>query len=164
MKKHLLSSLFAMIFALCATNATAQVCPKGAVLLGGSIGLTSFSNDGDSDVVFSFAPAAGFFIIDDLAIGASLGITVTDGFSQFSVGPFARYYFLKALFAEAGLNFASTKFEGFDSDSSTNFGFGLGYSLFLNEGVAIEPGLAFNFGDGQTVIGLNIGVQAFLNR
>lgn len=164
MKKQTQFLLIFVAFMLAAVSVNAQTCPKGAIMLGGSAGVTSVSSDGESEVTFFLSPTAGFFVIDDLAIGANLGVAAGEGFSQFGLGPFARYYVLKGLFLQANLNFTSTKFDGFDSDSSTRFGGALGYSLFLNDGVALEPALAFDFGDGITIIGLTIGVQAFLKR
>ncbi len=164
MKKQALFSLLTAVFALLSLSANAQICPKGAIMLGGSAGVTSVSNDGDSNVSFFLSPTAGFFVADDLAVGANISVAASEGFSQFGIGPFARYYFLKGLFAQAGLDFTSTKFDGFDSDSSTRFNVGVGYSVFLNDGVALEPGLVFDFGEGITVIALTIGVQAFLHR
>jgi len=100
-----------------------------------------------------------------LAIGANIGVAAGEGFSQFGLGLFARYYVLKGLFLQANLNFTSTNLDGFDSAaSSTRFGGAFGYSLFLNDGVALEPAFAFDFGGGVTLIGLTIGIQAFLNR
>src|SRR5688500_465583 len=83
---------------------------QGEWMVGGSAGFQSQSYkdvDGSSTTIF-LNPNLGYFIADDLAIGLAVGFTsvsddVVDA-SYFSLGPFVRFYFADAIFAQAGVN------------------------------------------------------------
>lgn len=167
MKKlnQLTTILLVLAFAgLSNVKLSAQACPSGTWMIGGEIAFLSQSFDGESTSVFSAAPMAGYFIINNLAIGASVDLTTADGFSEFGIGPFVRYYVWSNLFAQAGLQYTSSKVDPFDAVNSTRFGGGVGYSFFVNSAVAIEPSVQVDFGDEITNIGIGIGIQAFLGR
>lgn len=144
-------------------RAEAQVS-RGTILAGGNAGLQIFSRDGNSDVVLQINPTLGFFVNDALAIGANLNLIFTDNLTQFGFGPLARYYFTPNVFGQAGFGFTSLKLGNFDADTSLYGNFGLGYSIFLNQNVALEPLLVFNFAEAQNVYGINLGFQVFLGR
>lgn len=83
----------------------------------------------------NLSPKVGFFLIDNLAVGAQVfgeirkragehGVN-----SQLLFGPFGRYYFHN-LFLEANIG-------SYDKDVFA--GLGLGYAFFVNNNVAIEP-------------------------
>jgi hypothetical protein len=150
---------------------SAQAVGKGAWMVGGSAGFTSTSyKDVDgSQTVISVAPNLGYFIADDLAIGLALNLTNTsplvgDSFTEFGLGPFVRFYFADAIFAQAGLNL------GLGDNEFTEFQVGVGYSWFLEDGVAVEPMLFYRShsvddpGVDSSIIGLSIGVQAFAHH
>lgn len=115
----------------------------------------------------------------DLAIGARFSLfTYSYGGSikyQFGIGPWARYYIVNSIFAQAGVDFGSAGLDLFSllaDDSSTTINMGVGYFWFLNNSVAIEPLIQysiFSAGDESFTgdynrFGFNIGVQAFIGR
>jgi hypothetical protein len=170
--KNLVKITLSLVCFLCLSQAlSAQAVNQGAWMVGGSAGFTSTSyKDVDgSQTVISVSPNLGYFIADDLAIGLSLGLTNTsplvgDSFTEFGLGPFVRFYFADAIFAQAGLNL------GLGDNEFTEFQVGLGYSWFVDNSVAIEPMLFYRShsvddpGVDSSIIGLSIGIQAFVDR
>ena|SRR5688572_15241484 len=169
--KNLMKITFTVAaFLIMSQMVSAQVVGQGAWMVGGSAGFQSFKfKDADeSTTIIDFSPNLGYFIADDLAIGLGLNVTSisSDGesFTDFGLGPFVRFYFADAIFAQAGVNL------GLGDSEFTEFQVGVGYSWFLNDGVAIEPMLFYNSHseDGDTfdasTFGLSIGVQAFANH
>ncbi len=160
---------------------SAQTVNKNAWMLGGTMGFNSIKTEGNdtSEIWFNLSPNVGYYITNDLAIGARFSLfTYSYGGSvnyQVGVGPWARYYFINSLFAQAGMDFGSAGFDffSFNADGgSTTIHIGIGYSWFLNNSVAIEPSLQYSIysadEDGlladYTRFGFNIGVQAFIGR
>jgi outer membrane protein len=143
---------------------------QGNILLGGTTGLSAnfmteksksggtTSTDG-KQTSFSLQPAAGYFVMDNLAVGAALDLSTSsfkpDGgggkrnLSQLLLSPFARYYFDK-FYGQASINFGSSK-EEFSSgnvtvtDKNGLSGWSLagGYAFFLNESVTFEPQIGY---------------------
>lgn len=128
------------------------------MMAGGEIEFTSTARQAGStndNASFTFAPSFGYFISDNLAVGASLnfnsqrwgtgaGKTVS---TSVGIGPFARYYKFTsnesfAIFGQAGLSFASSKTDpptGFVSrGSSIGFRLSPGVAYFFNEHWALE--------------------------
>lgn len=172
-----------VITLVCLSGAvSAQTVNSGAWMLGGTIGFNSIKTDGDdqSETYLNVSPSLGYFIINDLAIGARLSLTSYsydgDSNSEFGIGPWARYYIVNSsLFAQAGMDFGTAGFDFFSlltDEGSTTLNFGVGYSWFLNNAVAIEPMLQYSIYSGDedgfftdyNRFGFNISVQAFLGR
>ena len=142
-------------------------------------------NDISNTFQIRFAPKAGYFVIDDLAVGLELNIqsantsfeAVADDLTTNSlfVGPFGRYYLENGLFGEALVGFGSSKTENdlFGEQKSSIFGFrvGAGYAFFLGDHVAVEPTLNYSWesqkpdgSDNKDIISsifLGIGITAF---
>jgi opacity protein-like surface antigen len=168
MKKRFLTML--AIVSFFTVGALAQV-QKGNAMVGGSAG---FQN-GDNATTVSLSPKIGYFVIDRLAIGASLAVEFdkvgSDKSTSFGLGPFARYYITDGtplkVFGEAAFGFSRTKFSGFDDTfKSNNFGLGIGASYFLSDDVAVDAVFGYNSfqvedSDRSNIFGLTIGVQAF---
>ncbi len=168
--KNLLTIVLASFGILCLTQtASAQTVGQGAWMVGGSAALdiTKFKDADESITAITFNPNLGYFIADDLAIG--LGISVIDNGIDgqdafFGVGPFVRYYVTNPIFIQVGADI------GLNEGAGIGFGAKVGYSWFLNDGVAIEPALYFqsvgNDGDAfdYSSFGLSIGVQGFANH
>lgn len=144
-------SLLALL-GLASTAAHAQTpLTKGRGLITGSINYhyqSQGSYYNSSTQSFSFAPAAGYFVADNLALGLSLGIQsaslspdyVVVGSplqyraTTFSIGPFMRYYQFVggdkfALFGQGGLGYLHVS-----GDYAGNGGQGY---------LTVTPGLAF---------------------
>ena len=91
MRKIILSIFLTAIFYV--TNAQTE---KGDWLVGGRIDL----NTGENSTQIGISPSAGFFVLDNFAIGGNFSINYTKAndnkVTGFGIGPFARYYFTEA--------------------------------------------------------------------
>lgn len=146
----------------------------GKILLGGSSSFSfgAYTNKYKSDlgdgtagkgISMSFAPQAGFFVMDGLAVGLQLNLMLDsykpDGANDrynntlMMAGPFVKYYYgtsqLKP-FAEAAVAFGANKEKwptsGGTETFTTNifgFGFGVGAAYFINDNVSFDLGLSF---------------------
>ena len=155
MKKFLLFG-----FALIVFNGAFAQFNKGRMLASGSVSFSSstqkFTNNGVTTTAgtqtdFSFGPGFGYFVADNIAVGAELvwgssksspnGIASTTN-SSIAFAPFARYYLESGLFGEGTIGFGSVKAESGNvsqKESLSLWGLGIGYAYFLNDHVAIEP-------------------------
>lgn len=178
MKKNLL--LILLFLAGSAMLAQAQV-EKGHWLLSGNTSLDlafgkdkyksgSTSEDGDTYSNIGFYPKAGYFVIDNLAVGLMLDLGLGTekspkdsyykhkySYTSLLIGPFARYYITEINdfwpYAEAGIRFGSLVSKSTDSyrDSSTDkstsseFGYhaGVGVTNFVTEHVGLDAFIGF---------------------
>ncbi len=122
------------------------------------------SGDSGKGTSFDFSPQVGYFIMDNLAIGAALPISFSSykpeggGKSKMSVlaiAPFARYYFgasnIKP-YGQALVGFGSAKSteepDGGDKVETKTSVFlwevGAGVGIFLNDNVSLDIGAAYN--------------------
>ncbi|MBC7390137.1 MAG: hypothetical protein H7329_13050 [Opitutaceae bacterium] len=91
-------------------NSTTAGPSAGSLFVFGSIGVTSqkpAGNNTTSGGYFSFAPGAGYFLTDRIALGARLTFGKqfgggVQGGSTFGIQAFGRYYFLRDMFASKG--------------------------------------------------------------
>ena len=167
MKKIILT--VAAVFAFGFANAqdkkeSSEGFSKGDVFVSGAVSFGSDKTGDFKENSFEIAPKVGYFVSDNVAIGASVGLSTlkfdngtTDATnSGTSFGAFGRYYFTPAskfsLFAELGVDYTSNDIE-FDPESGTVFsssfenkelGFGLGAGLnyFVSSNFSIEAGVA----------------------
>jgi len=133
---------------------------------------------------FGFSPQVGFFVIDGLAVGLDLSYTSTktklgdgdwsDPSKRFGFAPFGKYYIGKSKFKPFGmLKMGYLLYSDSDNDadkySGLNLGFTVGGAYFVNEFVALELGLGYDYSklknkaDSKEVyklgeLGLRIGV------
>ncbi|MFB9057565.1 outer membrane beta-barrel protein [Mariniflexile ostreae] len=156
MKKLILSVAVAALGLL---QVNAQDAPifgfaEGDVIVEGSVNFNS-TNDKNSDVKtnkFGISPKVGFFISDDLAIGASLNVSSgkiessgvdTSKKSEFGVGVFGRYYFLDLgarfkTFTELGLGYNTSDDKIADLKENTlGANLDLGINYFVKENIAL---------------------------
>lgn len=179
MKKK--SLILATVIIAVNCNILSAQTKKGKFLIGGlsyieqlgngvtgsmNIGYTTFQNksDGDNDsskdkqFSLNLVPRAGYFVIDNLAVGLDVylatGITKSESFDSkttstfFAVGPFVRYYVptKKVLpFAEINYSIGSRKYkseyDGSESSSSYGiqlYGAGLGLAIPIGEKVSFD--------------------------
>lgn len=141
---------------------------EGQLSFGSSKETGSFEGQDVAEIkvsTFTFTPKAGFFVTDDLAVGAQLGIgsgkreettfnpaaTEERKINSFNAGVFARYYFLNLgerfkTYAEVGAGFGTTKeeLESVETEKTNSFGIGLdlGINYFVTKKIAISFGLA----------------------
>ena len=159
---------------------------KGNIFVSGGLGFNSTKEGDFKTSSVEFSPAVGYFVSDNIAIGARLGIAsgkedngiAENKASSFGAEVFGRYFWTPAsqfsLFGELAVGMGSTKFEpevGPEEKSQT-FGVnaGVGVNYFISNQFAIEAGWAGlgyntddNGGDGAeetNSFGLNIDLSA----
>ncbi|WP_299885694.1 outer membrane beta-barrel protein [uncultured Lacinutrix sp.] len=132
---------------------------KGDVFISGSVGFGSESQADDKTNGFTIAPRVGFFVSENIAVGAQLSYgsftdetkvadtTIEDKDTTFGAGVFGRYYFTPdsqfSIFGELAAGISSTKNEqtGVDVDAKSNgFNIGIapGISYFVSNNIALE--------------------------
>jgi outer membrane protein len=172
---------------------------KGRMLVGGS---AQFSTDTEKNrnggttttegtrTTLSISPDFGYFIIDNLAIGAELNLSLSKwnaktangvdaSTTSVSFSPFARYYLPMGIFFQGkfGLGTARTSYdENFDDFkyNTTSLALSAGYVIFLTDNVALEPELGYqtfrykgddsNTKDINSGIFMRIGFQIYLGN
>lgn len=161
MKKILLTALVA----LAAVNVNAQIS-KQTILAGGGVIFNQYRNK-DLNIKtsnFSLQQQLAFAFADNVVIGARLGVEKSSNSTilAFSFAPFARYY-IKNLFAHGGFGYTFT-----GNDGSAMFDGEIGYALFLNNAVAIEPALYYNqlFANKSfsSNMGAKLSLQIYFNK
>jgi len=170
-------------------DSDASPTDKGSFLVNGAFNFNTSKLDARfvedaSTLNFSLSPRAAYFVIDRLAVGLDASFmyskedfTYLDGENLgfkttiLTAGPFVRYYLKNGLFAEANIGFgiqnSERENEFVTGDAEADFfsyEFGVGYAIFFNNSVSLEPFLSYQF-DRQTqnendtdVSGLNLGV------
>jgi opacity protein-like surface antigen len=135
---------------------------KGNMMVGGTLSLSTQTPENDNDNKLStttFSPSFGYFVMDNLAVGANLEIfnrtsktpTSKEVQSAIGFGPFARYYKFTsnenfAFFAQAQLLFVSGKDKvtaintptATSKNSRTSFSISPGFSYFLTKHWALD--------------------------
>ncbi|AXT49538.1 porin family protein [Aquimarina sp. BL5] len=169
MKKLILTA--AAVFSLAFANAQdGEGFAKGDIFVSGSFGYDSESTGDNKNNSFSITPRVGFFVTENITVGARLGYTtqkieVGGGetkINTLNAGAFGRYYFTPSnkfsIFGELGFDYVSAKTEIASTDSTTD-GFGInvgpGVSYFLSDNFALEAfwgalGYATAKADGAT--------------
>jgi hypothetical protein len=158
---------------------------KGDLIVSGSASLyfSSYNsesggvNSNTSGVHFGIYPGVLFFVSDGLAIGTSvtLGFASIEGNFSYNlgIGPEFRYYFDFGLFMKAKASYLLNHYET-SRYNSINIEPAVGYAIFLNPHVALEPCFFYNldlsydkFGTTSTssnshFVGFEIGFSIFL--
>ena len=160
---------------------------QGNLLLGANLAniRIGLDNNGSS---FGISPSVGYFVMENIAIGASLPINFS-GYSNsassstsnsFGLGAYGRYYIPMdkvSVFAGAGfgfaryssrssyLDFSGNKITNKNSDSNPFANLNGGLVYFLNSNIGLEGTL--NIGDllnPGTSLSLNLGLQIYFNN
>jgi hypothetical protein len=142
-------------------------------MTGGSYKVKDDDYEGDPTKAFevSFSPMGAIFVIDNLAVGAMLPMSVTrykyesdakNVYSQILFAPVARYYFLSDMIRPFGqLAFgggvSGSKYVDSDGDSDrtndliTLLNVGGGAAFFISDNVAIDATLTYNYNRSKQV-------------
>jgi hypothetical protein len=170
MRKGILSLAIIMMAAICVNGQT----EKGYWLIGGSAAFSSTSQTIESNkytaTTFGILPVGGYFIIDNLAVGAGISYlsqsststeaaipnitfssTTTTSSTSFAFAPFIRYYFLPLgksakLYGNASFGFGSGSDKNAASSetiSTTAWQIAAGPAFFLNKHTALEIALGY---------------------
>lgn len=104
-----------------------------------------------TEFFISLSPGLGYFVIDNLAVGVTVPVyyngTRNNVYYVLGIGPFAKYYFANNFFVKTEIGFS---FLHNISSSATNEHYisispAIGYAIFLNPKVSLEPGLSYEF-------------------
>lgn len=155
MKKIILAALAVVSFTLAsAQEENGAGFAKGDIFISGGFGFVSQKQGDNKTNRFEIAPRAGFFVSDDIAVGAQVkfesiknengSLKETD--SEISLGAFGRYYFSPAnkfsVFGQLEANYISSKDETLGQPDAKLNGFGLGLSpglnYFISDNFALE--------------------------
>lgn len=169
MKKIVLTLALAFT---CAIFAQAQT-EKGTLLLGGDADFTSTSFGGASTTSYGISPNIGYFVAENIAVGARVGINGGESTTSYSITPFGRYYFLPIgsnakLFGDASVGFQGSSVAG--SKGSTVIGVQAGPAFFLNPNTALEVTARFasistsGASKSVTEFGLRVGFQIHFGK
>jgi hypothetical protein len=164
----------------------AKAIKKGDLIVTGSASLNFRSNKTESGgftsetkgINFGVYPGVYFFVADGFAIGTSLSAGFYSGDGTFSynlgIGPELRYYFDFGLFVKAEASYLLNHYETGTKYNTINVETGVGYAIFLNPNVALEPSLFYNLNLGNNkysnsetsttahMLGFKIGFSIFL--
>jgi hypothetical protein len=172
-----MKKLFAIMLPLSLLSAVTfgQAIGKGTVMVGGSLGF----NTGEGTSQFNMNPNIGFFVGDNFALGGFVSYSSRNfgntKVNDFGVGPFARYYFgvtqtKPFLVTEFEYLSTTTRVDEIKTTASGfGFLFGMGFSAFINETVAIEGITGYNYNDfkdadGSGGFAMRFGFQIYLGR
>jgi len=172
---------------------------KGTIMAGGSLGASFNTNKteagntttttGTTNTV-NFFPQAGYFVIDNLAVGA--GINLSSSTTKFngtnnkttissaSFAPFARYYYQK-FYGQFSFNVGSGNNKNTNGNvttdnkfSTSGWSLAAGYAYLLNEHVAVEPQIGYGSASQKAKVSGNknidsglfirIGLQIYLRK
>ncbi len=152
MKKLLFAAL--AVFTMTFTNAQDGGFANGDIFISGSFGFSSSSQGDIKSSSFGFTPRVGFFVSDNIAVGARFGLTTGKvetpleedvKTNAFAVGAFGRYYFNPSskfsIFGEAAFNYNSSKVELGSAETKVDgvsVNVGPGVSYFLSDNFALE--------------------------
>jgi hypothetical protein len=143
-----------LFVALLTSQLSFSQATKGNIMAGGSVSFQSskYSAGGNTISTFNFMPGAGYFFYDRIAGGVRISFTnysdEGNSYRDLLAGPFARYYFLPAsrktnLFLEGNFMLGTEKYEGYESESKTQWGVAAGSAFFLNPHIAVEATLGW---------------------
>jgi outer membrane protein len=189
---------FFAITMLASMSALAQF-NQGRMLVGGSAEFRTIADKNKSGgttttngnrTSMSVSPSFGYFVIDQLAVGASVDMAVSkwnaktsndvdNNTTSIQFQPFVRYYLPAGVFFQGkfGLGTAKTTYDETYDDSKYNtssLALSAGYAIFLSDNVALEPELGYRTSkfkntDSDTKninsgIFLRIGFQIYLGN
>ena len=153
-------------------------------LFGFNLGL-----DEGSGYNIGISPKIGYFLNNDFVVGAIVNLGYDNGEGDdleatntfvYGVQAFSRFYLAPSavdlgddvpsgkFFVETQAGIAGSNTEGADSTNGFAFGFGPGYSYFLNSSVALEASVKYNglTGAGSDAytssLGINLGIVVAL--
>ena len=146
---------------------------QGTFMVGGNAYFNySFPSGVKATSDLNISPNAGVFIVDNMAIGATMMFNSFKGGSSFSVAPFMRAYYKENFYGQLQVGFGRSSFEVAGTKTTTsglNTELDMGYTIFLTDNIALDPALYYNFYTdgskyGGSNLGMKIGFQLFLNR
>ena len=157
MKKILLSSLLFLGF----SGVSEAQIDAGTMIAGGSAYFNHYRSSTVKSTSLMVSPQFGLAFADNFIAGAQVNIYSVVSTSNWKVSPFVRYYAKNAFLQ---LRYGYSRISG--SGQST-LGADLGYAIFVNKNVAIEPAFYYEryLSDPTGAnLGMKIGLQFYFNR
>ena len=161
MKKIIVAII--VMAALC-TAAFGGNVDAGRIEIGGYASMSK-STAQNSDFQVNLNPFAMFYLAPSFAVGGSVGFWSSSNKdhsnSAISIGPRLAYYFdigNPTLYPYIAGGFYWTS----DHRNTISIPLEGGIRIFLNDFVALDPGLILNFGDGVTDMTIKAGFSMFL--
>ncbi len=160
MKKIILSIVAVMAFGFANAQDKKEMSEgfsKGDIFVSGSFGVSSEKTGDFKTTGFEIKPTLGFFVTENIALGASLGFESTKQTAtpddikttDLSFNVFGRYYCTPAnkfsVFGQLEAGYLTSKVEQGDASAKSNgfgLGLGLGVNYFLSSNWAMEAGWA----------------------
>jgi hypothetical protein len=175
MKKVFLGALLIALSTI--TQAQTQ---KGTWLLGGGAGFSSTSTGDAKESTVSFSPNLGYFLADNLSVGASAIVSSVkpdgrDATTTLAIGPAVRYYFAPLgshakLFANGSLGLGSVKTGSSDPVNVAAWAVSVGPAIFLNQSIALELAVGYSSAkvkdaaDATNTLGVSVGFQIHFKK
>jgi hypothetical protein len=146
-------------FLLASSNAIFAQVDQGQWMVGGSAGFNHSKQGDDKTTTISIAPDAGYFVINQLAVGlrpefgytknktttvvGTTTVKTETSVTAYSLAPFVRYYFMPSgekvnIFGDASYGFGSAKAKGGKSVSGNYYQIKAGPAIFLTPNTALE--------------------------
>jgi hypothetical protein len=129
-----------------AGNSSVANIHAGNWRVSGSLNFTHQEVYSSSYDTLTFSPGVQYFLIDKLAVGASMGLTHVFGgsaYTDLTVGPEVTYYFAElgqwAFFADESVLYSHTSVAGYSSEGLWNNTLGLGAHYFITPSVSFGP-------------------------
>jgi hypothetical protein len=199
MKKHIIILTIALIVSVSSFAQHRSALQKGSITTGGKLGLSFGSAKHEetwngtteqssySGKSIALTPSLGYFVANGFAMGLSVDYTSSkfeddeDYYCETSylVGPYMRYYVPQGVFLHTSVGFGkqSEKGKGWEDEAKkSDFQFGIGYAVFMNDFVAFEfaalyqkTGLKYDVDNGSDKISQNnllfaAGFSIFLHK
>ena len=150
-------SFVLLVFAICFSAMAYSQTYKGNWVVSGSSSLQIMNmkpEGGDASTTVTLTPSVGYFIADNLSLGASLSLLSTEDLTTISALPTATYYFetgsnVKPLIS-LGIGYASISFDdGYDDDTygGLALGVGAGMVFLINQNVGLNIGIQYSRND-----------------
>jgi hypothetical protein len=158
MKKILLSSLLFLGF----SGVSEAQIEAGTMIAGGSAYFNHYrSSSTVKSTSLMIAPQFGLAFADNFIAGAQVNINSFSSTSNWQVSPFVRYYAQNA-FLQLRYGYSRS-----GSSGQSTLGADLGYAIFVNKNVAIEPAFYYErylSAPTGANLGMKIGLQFYFNR
>jgi hypothetical protein len=184
MKKIKLLLISTLLFSI---SANSQIT-KNYWMMGGTGNFTNYKStiqNNNTEIVqtgnaFQFSPDIGYFVIDNLALGAVVILSYSNPSGEnnnsygYGISPFVRYYFRKPekminFFLQTSYGFSEGKSESGGSNRSSGYNLKGGSAIFLNSSVALELSIDYdssksNYDAKYNNFIIGIGFQIYLEK
>lgn len=152
--------IVAFLALLFSSNLSGQT-EKGSVLIGAQSRAQLTAG-----VDFTSSPQLAVFLADQFALGANVQFSYAEESLLLGFQPLARFYFIGTgnarPFVQANLLWSKFFIESWDVEYF-GYGGGIGVDVFLSKAVAFELMFGYDRHDDTGILGLGIGVAAFIS-